>query len=772
MPNKPTIPLYPPQGIQAEVDTVYLFSRDAMNQFDGKIEEVKELAEATAEKVGGFADDIATAKENAQQAIEGVNEVKEVIPAQASADNQLADKNFVNSSIQTSTANFRGNWPTFADIPSDVNSYPEDYAGSRTPTINDYLVVQKDETHNGATWRYKYTGNWATEGKTGWQAEYEINETPLTANQLAALNSGITAEAVSQIDTNRHDISDCKGDISALEADKQDKLIAGENITIEDNVISATGGSAGITWFKEYTQNAETDRGPWGVKFLLPSLPDGNYEFYMHALGMPTAEPPQENTATIFTKKVRHIKFSKKNGTFASVAYLSAEDGGDLSFIANSNGSETPDILQIGANEAGDVLITPAWSLDILSEVGEYAQVGTYPAAIGITKIKNIQTGEEIEPQDIEFNNWDNIRNMPEGFQQFGYVPRRALLDVTIPGSYTEYRGYYGSMDGITAFMAANVGTQYVNGTKNIRLTIYVGGQEMGTPATEAPADVFIADISSYMTRLPEMTIVKKTGIFAGDSLKIGWVENDTNQLYIQRTNGTWADVLKNDQEVLYLALNWYGSGQHQTEYHFNQTTEPTEITTLIPTVETSGGGSDLPDVSADTSGKFLTNDGNTVAWSENKPLVDYYSNHSNIDSGIKIVGYDENPTLNNSSITGVIGLMSNSSKKTVSQIVGGYYVKTLNIRTAMPLTNCAWSVGLGTITGINAANSVMICSAGYSTSADWNNYTNTEPGTFCWTNGQGKYTLFNADGTIPDERIPQLGDIASILDAINGEVQ
>ena len=43
--------------------------------------------------------------------------IETYIPAQASANNQLADKNFVNSSIQTATATFKGNWETWADLP-------------------------------------------------------------------------------------------------------------------------------------------------------------------------------------------------------------------------------------------------------------------------------------------------------------------------------------------------------------------------------------------------------------------------------------------------------------------------------------------------------------------------------------------------------------------------------------------------------------------------------------------------------------------------------
>mgnify|MGYP003291382707 CR=1 FL=1 len=125
------------------------------------------------------------------------------IPAQASSSNQLADKAFVNSSVQTATANFRGNWASWSAVPTNASLYPVDYAGSHTPTVNDYLVVQDasgytEETLEG-TWRFKYSGTWATDGKNGWNPEYQVNETPLTAAQLAALNSGITSAAVTKL---------------------------------------------------------------------------------------------------------------------------------------------------------------------------------------------------------------------------------------------------------------------------------------------------------------------------------------------------------------------------------------------------------------------------------------------------------------------------------------------------------------------------------------------------------------------------------------------
>ena len=147
-----------------------------------------------------------------------VTTIEGKIPEQASTSDPLATRSFVNSSVQTATANFRGNWTTWAAVPTAVDNYPADYAGSKTPTVNDYLVVQNASDYSGktltGTWRFKYSGDWTTKGKNGWQPEYQVNETPLTSAQLAALNSGVTAELVMQIGTNKTDIASLKTSVA------------------------------------------------------------------------------------------------------------------------------------------------------------------------------------------------------------------------------------------------------------------------------------------------------------------------------------------------------------------------------------------------------------------------------------------------------------------------------------------------------------------------------------------------------------------------------
>lgn len=107
-----------------------------------------------------------------------------LIPAAASGQNQLADKNFVNSSVATNTANFVG---TFSTI--------EELEAVQDPTNNDYgFVISTDASGNTVYNRYKYRSADST-----WAFEYALNNSSFTADQWAAIQSGITSGDVSKL---------------------------------------------------------------------------------------------------------------------------------------------------------------------------------------------------------------------------------------------------------------------------------------------------------------------------------------------------------------------------------------------------------------------------------------------------------------------------------------------------------------------------------------------------------------------------------------------
>jgi len=125
-----------------------------------------------------------------------LNAIQDVIPSTATMTNPLATNAFVNSSIQTMSANpvtydALGNpFPTYADLASATSFYNQGVA--YTPVKGDYTTVLADENYGGAQTRYVFDG-------TNWIFQSIVNTTPFTSTQLAAINSGITAALVAQI---------------------------------------------------------------------------------------------------------------------------------------------------------------------------------------------------------------------------------------------------------------------------------------------------------------------------------------------------------------------------------------------------------------------------------------------------------------------------------------------------------------------------------------------------------------------------------------------
>lgn len=108
-------------------------------------------------------------------------DISALIPQAATADNQLADKEFVNSSIATATATFRGTFATLEALKAT------------TADRNDYAFWEhKDADGNNCYDKYTYDGS-------AWKFEYRLNNSSFTAAQWGAINSGITGALVTRL---------------------------------------------------------------------------------------------------------------------------------------------------------------------------------------------------------------------------------------------------------------------------------------------------------------------------------------------------------------------------------------------------------------------------------------------------------------------------------------------------------------------------------------------------------------------------------------------
>lgn len=143
-------------------------------------------------------------------------------------DTNYSTIDFVNSSIATNTATFRGTYNSLSDLLA--------YAGDKDD--NDYaFVIEIDSVGNTLYNRYKYNG-------TEWLFEYSLNNSSFTQVQWTAINSGITDELTKQITINTNKLS-------GIEAGAQVNTVISVNsktgsvvLTADDvNAVATSGGT-------------------------------------------------------------------------------------------------------------------------------------------------------------------------------------------------------------------------------------------------------------------------------------------------------------------------------------------------------------------------------------------------------------------------------------------------------------------------------------------------------------------------------------------------
>lgn len=185
-----------------------------------------------------------------------VETIKNIIPNTASETNELADKNFVNSTVGTNTANYIYKTESGGEkIPFSSVAELEAYAG--TVTNNDYAFVTGiDENGNAYYDRYKADVN---DGVVTWAKEYRLNNSSFTAEQWAAIQSGITAEKVAQFE----------GAVSPV-----DVVQSGNMSAVTSNAVN--GALAGLIKTTEITINGSEIRTKtsWITKTIV--LPNEN----------------------------------------------------------------------------------------------------------------------------------------------------------------------------------------------------------------------------------------------------------------------------------------------------------------------------------------------------------------------------------------------------------------------------------------------------------------------------------------------------------------
>lgn len=209
---------------------------------------------------------------------EDVYDVQSVIPDTASTSNELADKAFVNSSLNSLAAfaiyyNAAGDaFPTRASLFSATTFYNAN-GQTRVPTQNDYATVLQDESQTQnpdgtyPTARYTYQDGTYPNGQWGFWSV--VNSTPFTQAQVDAINSGITEELVNEIS---------KGSVTSVNGETGAVTITPENIgALNKAGDTATGkiNFAGGAAFPSSAAIAEKDELPYFLG-MTPFADGGN----------------------------------------------------------------------------------------------------------------------------------------------------------------------------------------------------------------------------------------------------------------------------------------------------------------------------------------------------------------------------------------------------------------------------------------------------------------------------------------------------------------
>ena len=205
-----------------------------------------------------------------------LSNITSLIPSQASAQNQLADKAFVNSSIATATATFRGTYNLVSDLNLTTEATRAQIAAalatkmaalSIVPDANDYAFVQVPTDNATPTEieridRYKYDGS-------AWAYEYSLNNSGFTAAQWAAINSGITSVKVSKLDalpTNTELTASLNAKANKATVVSQ----SGSSASISPNVLNVWGIASSITI--AFTAGASGEVNEYMFQFTCPSF--------------------------------------------------------------------------------------------------------------------------------------------------------------------------------------------------------------------------------------------------------------------------------------------------------------------------------------------------------------------------------------------------------------------------------------------------------------------------------------------------------------------
>lgn len=267
-----------------------------------------------------------------------------LIPSAATALNQLADKAFVNSSVSTATATFRGTYNVVTDLELAYDATHEQIVTKLGQVIatadnNDYAFVQvpvsATSTDIRRTERYKFNG-------TVWGYEYDLNTSGFTQAQWEAINSAITAALVQKLSA-----LPTAQELAAALLGKQDVLtFDNAPASGSSNPVKSGGVYTAVNDEKVARENADTGLGNsiTAIENVIPSAATSSNKLVDNAsmadaIGVVTAIIGQMDATFNLTTTDGHITLhvTQENGAITSVQVQSSDiaSAAALTLVAN-----------------------------------------------------------------------------------------------------------------------------------------------------------------------------------------------------------------------------------------------------------------------------------------------------------------------------------------------------------------------------------------------------------------------------------------------------
>ena len=631
MPNikvEPTIPNYPPQGIQAQLDLLYLWNPDAANELIDQIN-------TALEEVGKDLDNYLT-KDEAAATYATQTEVTELSRALEEVEAKVS-----------SVYRFRGSVATYNDLPTEGNVQGDvwnvedtgaNYAwdGTKWDKLSETIDLTPYLTKEDAADTYATITT--VDGK----------QNKLNPKQLAAVNSGITAEHVASYDAYAGEISAAQSTAdkadNAAEVAQQTANLAGQEAAqaltaLAGKVNIAQGAdnagkvmtvgedgnlapaaipaqpSGGIVWDKSVDlTNAEPGQY-YGLSLDLGQLATGHYRVYIKVMLSAGLIDNEGNELFLPYTTVAEFYYDATNNSATGTASPVLDTHTVLNNTTSIPTTETMILLSMQKTATGNVLF---WSSGDQYYSIYFQKETTLHDAFQVSKITNMDTGEEFSAQSLSYNTGEQPADATYvadlsyyGIDFLTAARPTKTIELTLGGSP------------IYGVISAN-NWIFINPTQEAQYAaVSQVGMEPGlgeflvciceqNMSTQAIGDMAVFKLFLSPTKA-EYERISATGKFANLKPFIEKTDSSTPYSSLTFRNYDWSEIQISSENQLVRFTSYYGA-MTSTAFALSPLDHPLNTSTDIYEIPEKESAQALPDQTGN-AGKFLTTDGTNASW-------------------------------------------------------------------------------------------------------------------------------------------------------------